>query len=136
MKTDLEFSDLRKGDTFAEFPLSVTADEVLAYLDATGESPAIWTQHVPPLFLDALVVAELLAQVKIPKGVMHTGQEHESHRAARIDEVLTVRMGVAALSEKRGVTLAAFEADLRDAAGEPVTTMRISVMVAPEGVTV
>ncbi|MDA0269428.1 MAG: MaoC family dehydratase N-terminal domain-containing protein [Chloroflexi bacterium] len=136
MKTDLQFSDLRKDDTFAEFPLSVTLEEVQAYLESTGESVALWAEHVPPLFLDALVVAELLSQVKIPKGVMHTGQEHESHRAARIGETLTVRMRVASLSERRGVTLAAFEADARDASDAPVATMRISVMVAPDGVTV
>ncbi len=136
MSTDLEFADLRKGDTFAEFTLRVSLEDVEAYLDATGESPALWREHVPPLFLDALVVAELLARVRIPKGVMHTGQEHESHRAARIGETLTVRMGVASLSERRGVTLAAFEADARDAQDVPVATMRIAVMVAPDGMTV
>lgn len=136
MKTDLQFADLRKGDTFAEFPLAVSAEDVATYLDATGEALTLWSEHVPPLFLDALVVAALLERVRIPKGVMHTGQEHDSHRAARIGEPLTVRMGVSALSERRGVTIAAFEADVRDASDAPVTTMRISVMVAPDGVTV
>jgi hypothetical protein len=130
----LTFADLRKADTFARFPMSISEAEVDAYLEATGEEPGPWREFVPPVFLDALVVAALLERVQIPKGVMHTGQEHESHRAVRIDEPLTVVMSVATLAERRGAVMASFEAQAIDDVGEPVVTMKISVMVLPDGV--
>jgi hypothetical protein len=136
MTHTLHFSDLQKGQAFARLPLTVSLADVEAYLESTGESSEVWRELVPPVYLDAVAIATLLSTVAIPKGVMHTGQEHESARAARIGETLTVRMGVASLSERRGVTLAAFEADARDAQDAPVATMRIAVMVAPDGVTV
>lgn len=136
MAHSLQFSDLQKGHSFARFPFLVTADEVAAYLESTGESPAAWREYVPPIFIDALAIAELLATVAIPKGVMHTGQEHQTHRAARIGEPLEMEMRVSALSERRGAVMAVFEADLHDTDALPVATMTISVMVLPEGATV
>ncbi|MCK9485890.1 MAG: hypothetical protein M0R73_04200 [Dehalococcoidia bacterium] len=135
MTHSLQFADLVKGQAFARFPLTVSAAEVQAYLDSTGESPEVWAEHVPPIFIDAIAIAMLLSTVAIPKGVMHTGQEHESHRAARIDEPMELEMRVSALSERRGAVIAAFEANLTDAGGAPITTMKISVMVLPDGVT-
>ena len=136
MTHTLQFADLARGQAFARFPLTVSAQEVQAYLESTGESVEPWRDHVPPVFLDAIAIAALLRTVAIPKGVMHTGQEHESHRAARIGEPLDVEMRVSALSERRGAVMAAFEAALTDAEGAPVQTMKISVMVLPDGVLV
>lgn len=135
MTHSLQFADLVKGQAFARFPLTISAAEVQAYLESTGESPDAWGEHVPPIFIDAIAIAMLLSTVAIPKGVMHTGQEHESHRAARIGEPMDLEMRVSALSGRRGAIMAAFEASLTDAQGEPVTTMKISVMVLPDGVT-
>jgi hypothetical protein len=131
----LRFEDLQKGQAFARFPLTISRAEVEAYLDSTGESPEVWREHVPPIFIDAIAIAALLKTVAIPKGVMHTGQEHESHRAVRIDETLDLEMRVTALSERRGAMMAAFEAELSDSKAAPVVTMKISVMVLPDGVT-
>lgn len=131
----LHFSDLQKGQAFARLPLTITPDEVEAYLESTGESPEAWRELVPPIYLDALAIATLLSTVAIPKGVMHTGQEHETFRAARVGEPLTLEMRVITLSERRGAIVAAFEGDLTDAAQEPVSSMKISVMVLPDGVT-
>lgn len=134
MTHSLQFSDLVKGQAFARFPLTIGPEEVQAYLDSTGEAPEAWAEHVPPIYIDTIAIATLLSTVAIPKGVMHTGQEHESHRAARIGEPLEMEMRVSALSERRGAVMAAFEASLTDADGAPVTTMKISVMVLPDGV--
>lgn len=134
MTSPLTFADLNKGDAFARFGMSVSAVDVEAYLEATGEDPGPWREFVPPVFLDALVVAALLERVEIPKGVMHTGQEHESHRAVCIDEPLTVVMSVSSLAERRGAVMATFQAEAVDEARVPVATMKISVMVLPDGV--
>jgi len=134
MTHSLHFSDLQKGQTLAHLPLTVSSAEVEAYLESTGESPEAWRELVPPVYLDAVAIAILLSTVAIPTGVMHTGQEHETLRAARIDEPLTLEMRVSALSERRGAIIAAFDADLTDEAGAPVTSMKISVMALPDGV--
>lgn len=135
MTHTLQFSDLQKGQAFARLSLVISTAEVEAYLDSIGESPDAWREFVPPIYIDAIAIATLLGTVAIPKGVMHTGQEHESHRAARIGEPLELEMRVSALSERRGAVIASFQAELTDAEQAPVTTMRISVMVLPDGVT-
>lgn len=135
MTHTLQFADLVKGQAFARLPLTITTEEVDAYLDATGEDAEAWRAFVPPIYVDTIAIATLLSTVAIPKGVMHTGQEHESHRAARIGEPLVLEMRVSALSERRGAIMAAFEAELTDTEAKPVITMKISVMVLPDGVT-
>jgi len=131
----LRFEDLVKGQAFARFPLTISRAEVEAYLDSTGEVSEVWATCVPPIFIDAIAIAALLKTVAIPKGVMHTGQEHISHRAVAIDETLDLEMRVSALSERRGSIIAGFEAELIDPDQRPVVTMKISVMVLPDGVT-
>lgn len=135
MTHSLHFTDLEKGQAFARLPLTVTNEDVDAYLESTGESSEPWHELVPPIYLDAIAIATLLSTVAIPKGVMHTGQEHESHRAARIGEPLTLEMRVSAMSERRGAIMAAFEAELTDAQDASVSSMKISVMALPDGVT-
>ena len=134
MTHTLEFADLQKGQAFARLPLTVSLADVEAYLESTGESPDAWRELVPPVYLDAVAIATLLSTVKIPNCVMHTGQEHETARAARIGEPLTLEMSVGALSERSGAIIAAFVAELTDAAHAVVTSMKISVMVLPDGV--
>lgn len=123
------FETLAKGDVIP-FPLTVTLDEIKGYLSATGEDPARWTDAVPPLLLAAFIVGGLLERVPIPLEVMHTGQEIEARRAVRPGEPLDVRITVAALSQRRGATIAQFEAvALSD--GAPVFIARISVLSPP-----
>lgn len=135
MTHPLRFEDLEKGQAFARFPLTISRSEVEAYLESTGERSEIWADYVPPIFIDAIAIAALLNAVAIPKGVMHTGQEHISHRAVAIDETLDLEMRVSALSERRGAIIAGFEAELLDPDEQPAVTMKISVMVLPDGVT-
>ena len=131
----LRFEDLQKGQTFARLPLTVSAEDVETYLESIGESADGWREFVPPVYLDAIAIATLLETVAIPKGVMHTGQEHECHRAARIGETLELEMHVSALSDRKGATIAGFEASVEGVGEEPVLTMKISVMVLPDGAT-
>ena len=123
------FETLAKGDVIP-FPLTVTLDEIEGYLSATGEDPARWTDAVPPLLLAAFIVGGLLERVPIPLEVMHTGQEIEARRAVRPGEPLDVRITVAALSQRRGATIAQFEA-VALSGGAPVFIARISVLSPP-----
>lgn len=129
MSVAFTFETLAKGDVIP-FPLTVSREEIEGYLSATGEDAARWTAAVPPLLLAAFMVAGLLARVPIPLEVMHTGEEIEARRAVRPGEPLDVRITVAALSQRRGATIAQFEAEAL-AAGESVFVSRISVLAPP-----
>jgi hypothetical protein len=124
---------LQKGDRLFPCALRVGADDVRAYLDATGESPERWEQHVPPLALIALGLAGLMERVEVVSGVVHTGQEHTFTRAVRHDEPLEVVFSVATRSERRGALITAFESEWR-AGGELIGTARTTVLLAAPGV--
>lgn len=133
--TRFDFDTLSRGDVLPTVDLTITREDVLAYLDATGEPAERWGDRVPPVMLSALMLATLLAQVEIPQGVMHTGQEHESMRPVRIGEPLTVTVLVSSHAVRRGALMAAFDAEAR-AGDEVVAVSRASVLVPPpEGAT-
>ena len=138
----ITFDSLARGAILSSVDLTITHDDVRAYLDATedttedatedatGEQADRRREHVPPMMLSALMLAALLGQVEIPQGVMHTGQEHESRRAVRIGEPLTVTLTVSSYALRRGALIAAFDAEAR-AGDEVVATSRASVLVPP-----
>lgn len=128
--TRFAFDSLERGDVLPAVDLTVTADDVRAYLEATGEPADRWGDRVPPVMLSALMLAALLGQVEIPQGVMHTGQEHESLRPVRIGEALTVTVLVSSYAVRRGALMAAFDAEAR-AGDEVVAVSRASVLVPP-----
>ncbi len=130
----LAFDSLSRGDAFPAVDLVVTGADVRAYLEATGEPADRWSDRVPPVMLSALMLATLLAQVEIPKGIMHTGHEHESVRAARIGEALRVTVQVTSYSVRRGALMASFDTEARSADGagdEVIAISRASVLVPP-----
>ncbi len=128
--TRIAFDTLSRGDVLPPVDLTISADDVRAYLDATGEPADRWGEHVPPVMMSALMLATLLSQIEIPKGVMHTGQEHESMRPVRIGEPLTVTVLVASHAVRRGALMASFDAEAR-AGDEVVAVSRASVLVPP-----
>ena len=128
----IAFEILGKGDRLPPVALHINADDVRAYLDATGEDPARWPQYVPPIMLDALMLGVLLEQAELLPGLMHTGQEHTAKRAVRIGEPLTVQFTVASNAVRNGATFAVFDAEGR-VGDEVVATMRASVMAPKAG---
>ena len=128
--TRFAFDTLARGDVLTPVDLTITAEDVRAYLDATGEPADRWGEHVPPVMMSALMLATLLGQIEIPKGVMHTGHEHESMRPVRIGEQLTVTVLVASHAVRRGALMASFDAEAR-AGDEVVAVSRASVLVPP-----
>jgi acyl dehydratase len=130
--TGIDFRSLNRGDALPEFPIAMSAGEVRAYLDATGEQSPLWETHVPPLALGALALAGLMERVDVPTGIVHTRQELDFLRAVQIDEPLTVRITVASASERRGAVITAFESEVVDASGEAVGGGRATVMLPPE----
>lgn len=128
----LTFGRLSRGDVLPTVDLTITPDDVRAYLAATGEPAERWSERVPPIMLSALMLAVLLAQVEIPKGVLHTGHEHEARRPVQIGEPLAVSISVSSHSVRRGALMATFDAEARSG-DDVVAISRASVLVPPDG---
>lgn len=111
------FLDLRAGDQLPEFSFSVSADEVVAYLEATAGASAAFSgggrESVPPLALGALTLAGLMDTVAVPDSLFHTGQEFEFIAAVPAGATLTARIHVAQRSERKGTLFTTFGLDLR-----------------------
>ena len=123
-------AELSRGDQLEIFEVCLSAEDVAAYLAATGEPSAVWGTSVPPLAIGAFALGGLMERVGIPEGLVHTGQEFEFLRPVPHGEPVEVRITIASYSERRGVLVAAFDLELH-AAGELAGRGRANIIVAP-----
>ena len=107
------FFALRQGDVLPEFSLRVDANDVRAYLDATGEPVERWRESVPPLALGALAIAGLLEEVPPPAGVVHSGQDFQFLAPVPLGQALSGRVTVVQRSERRRMLFTTFAIELR-----------------------
>lgn len=126
----IDFATLDRGDALPPFEITLGADEVAAYLQATGEEPSHWADVVPPLALGAFTLAGLMERVAVPAGVVHTGQEFTFDRAVAIGRPVAVSLTVAARSERRGAVMTVVASELRVGAAV-VGSGRMTVLVPP-----
>ena len=132
----IDFSQIQRADVLPEFPLRVDAEEVRAYLEATGEAAAssaeLWSETVPPLALGAFLFSALMELMPLPAGTLHTGQELKFHRPVSVGEDLTARITVRQRAERRGSRLTTLVLEAY-AAGELVVSGR-STLIEQAGV--
>jgi len=121
---------LSRGDELELFEVSLTSDDVAAYLAATGEPAEAWANAVPPLAIGALALGGLMERTGIPEGLLHTGQEFSFVRPVPHGAAVSVLIRVGSASERRGALMIAFDLELSEA-GEVVATGRTSIIVAP-----
>ncbi len=127
MTTD--FHALRRGDILPPIVFAATSEDVRAYLDATGESPALWGETVPPLALGALALAGLMAEMPLPPGALHAGQEFEFLGAVAHGQRVEARVTVAQQSERQGSNIVVFASELR--CGERAVLRGRTTVMAP-----
>ncbi len=125
MTTD--FHAIRRGDVLPPIVFVATSEDVRAYLEATGESPKLWRETVPPLALGALTLAGLMAEMPLPPGALHAGQEFEFLGAVAHGQRVDARVTVAQQSERQGANIVVFASELR-CAGQVVVRGRTTVM--------
>lgn len=113
----VDFSGVSAGDELALFTFALDADDVRAYLDATGEDASRWQSKVPPLALGAFALAGLMERILELGKILHTGQQFTFLRAVALGEPITARFTVASRSTRRGVVMTAVESELTTAAG-------------------
>lgn len=112
---NIDFFALQSGDELPEISLLVNAEDVRAYLKATGETSVnLWGEDaVPPLVLGALVLAAITERMPLPEGTLHVGQEFEFYRTVKTDEHLTVSASLGRRIERRGRLATTWATELR-----------------------
>lgn len=100
------------------------------YLQAVGDKTD-YGDCVPPLAAVALALTALQAQIWLPEGSLHTGQEVEHQREIRQGEVLTLSGRIAQRSERQGYVISVIELDVSTAEG--VAARARTTIMAPSG---
>lgn len=125
-------SDLPKGHEFPATTFTLTADGVARYLEAVGDTNAVYAERglAPPLAVAAQALGALLAVLELPAGTLHTGQEIDSHGGVPLDTELTLTGRVAQRSERAGMVICAIEFQVTpSAASEAALSGRTTLMI-------
>jgi hypothetical protein len=128
--TRTSISALPRGHEFPASTFTLSREQVDAYLHATGDR-GDYSDAVPPLAAVALGLNALQAHLSLPEGSLHTGQEVEHERVARVGEALTLTGRVAQRSERQGFVISVIEFEINTDAGVAVRA-RTTIM-APGG---
>jgi hypothetical protein len=122
----VSITELPRGHEFSPAVFALSADDVQAYLAATGDATP-YGEHAPPLAAVALALAALQQQLSLPNGALHTGQEIEHRRAIAPGATLTFRGRVAQRSERQGFVISVVELEI-EAGGQTAIAARATIM--------
>lgn len=137
MTTTDALAALAKGYAFPTATLTLSRDDIDAYLDATGDAAfraLAASGKAPPLAAAALALRALLGSFDLPAGAVHTGEELEFVRPAAAGEPLRCESTVTHASDRQGYRFATIEQRVLDGAGQAVLVARAALMaplVAP-----
>lgn len=115
-ETRASITSFPRGHEFTRVMFTITADQVLIYLDAIGDTQD-YRASVPPLAVVALALDGLQREVALPEGSLHTGQDVEHDKALRCGSQLTMTGRVAQRSERQGFVICVLELEVADAEG-------------------
>jgi hypothetical protein len=121
-----------RGHEFPASRFSLSAEQVAAYLHATGDA-GDYGAHVPPLAAVALGLNALQQHISLPEGSLHTGQEAEHHAALRCGDDLVLTGRIAQRSERQGFVISVIEFEIA-AGGEAAVRARTTIMAPAGGV--
>ena len=121
-----------RGHEFPHARFTLGADAVAAYLHSVGDE-GDYRGVVPPLAAVALGLSALQAQITLPDGSLHTGQDVEQTGLLREGEELTLTGRIAQRSERQGFVISVIEFEICGS-GEPAVRARTTIM-APAAAT-
>lgn len=111
------------GHSYGPFTVEVTADRVAEFAVATGDDPARWVEHAPPLFANVALFAvapvflEDPAVVPFTTSLIHSEQSFEWHRSLAVGERLRVVGKVGGVKARSGLNLVTFGLQAESDAG-------------------
>ncbi len=123
-------SALPRGHAFAPVPFALTPGDVRAYLAAVGDAHD-YRGLVPPLAAVALGLAALQAQLSLPGGALHTGQEVEQVAPVHAGDRLTLSGRIAQRSERHGAVISVIEFEIA-ARGDTALRARTTIIAPGE----
>ncbi len=115
-----------RGHEFPPARFALGADAVTSYLRSVGDE-GDYGGYVPPLAAVALGLSALQAQISLPDGSLHTGQEVEQSGRLREGEELTLTGRIAQRSERQGFVISVLEFEIRGS-GEAAVRARTTIM--------
>lgn len=121
-----------------EFPPSdavLDRPTVIAYLDAVGEDHPIYRSGdlVPPTAVAALVFGALAERMGLPPGTVHISQEFEFHRAASVNERVTVQACISGKRARGRFVLMALDLRAANADGGMVLSGKATFLLPDRG---
>ena len=132
----LLLSDLPKGHEFSPTSFTLSAEDVVRYLDAVADGNALYLERglAPPLCVAARALGALLELLELPAGTLHTGQEVDMQAGVPIGATLTLGGRIAQRSERGGAVISAIDFDVTlEGASAPALRGRTTVLVAVGG---
>lgn len=102
------------GRTYGPLTVEVTGDRVAEFADVTGDDPARWSEHAPPLFANAALFAvapaflEDPAVVPFTTSLIHSEQTFEWSRSLAVGERLRITGEVAGVRARGSLNLVRF----------------------------
>ena len=127
----MKIDDLQVGKLVNDFHLRIGAEDVSAYLLATGDYSPDWLTEklVPPQMIVTEIIAKILEILELPKNLVHTGQEHTANDRVSFDSALRITATVSQLSERAGTSIVVFDSQVTDSQGNMCLESKTKVMV-------
>jgi acyl dehydratase len=122
------------GRTYGPFAVEVAADRVAEFTDATGDDPALWSEHAPPLFANAALFAVAPAflgddaVLPFTRSLIHSEQSFEWHRPLVVGEQLQVSGEVASVRARGPLNLVSFRLHAESVTGPWLTGEAVFLM--------
>jgi hypothetical protein len=133
MTTTRDLARLEKGYRFRPFRLDLNAGDVDRYRRAVLDLATQRPDLTPPLAVAAFALREMLAQVDLPPGAIHSGQEIATYGNIPVGSVLVCEATVSQRSVRGGWVVQVIDFEATDGEGGPlVFSARTSVM-SPQG---
>jgi hypothetical protein len=124
--------DLTPGQPLAPATFTITMKEARAYVQAVGDTSAVYQQAaapLPPLLLAARGLQLLMAQVEIPPGTVHGSQECEFFQSAYAGRPLNLTASVPRAATRQGQRFVTLEMEVFD--GEALVCRGRAALIIP-----
>ena len=135
MSLNINLSTLEPGQTLFSGPMTLSPQEIDAYLGAVGDDADVYHAEglAPPMAVAALAMATAMRAVALPAGAVHTGQELDFAAPVPLGSgggvTLDCAVTVAQNSVRRGTRFLTIEIT-GDLNGTRAVTGRISLAIA------
>ena len=130
----VDYADLTTGQEISNRTCVLDSMTVSRYVDAVGDESALplavdGGELVPPMAVAALTLRGILADLAIPGGTVHAGQELEFKRSVKVGETVACRARLAQNSVRGEWRFMVIVFEAFDGGGEEVMEGKSTIIV-------